>query len=220
MENIRKWKYILIAIMVLGSMMISLVGCGGDGGDETTTEETTGTTAEESTESESSPASNVAGGNTLTVTVNPVGGGTVSPNTGSYAPGTTIKLTATPATGYSFTRWAGDAIGSSRNLSITMDSDKEVTAYFTPTGDRTLQKIEILPPSVNIDVNGRQQLTATAKYTDGSSSTVTGAVQWRSSNPTIATISSSGTVVGLSSGSVTITAILDTIQGRAVVVVK
>ena len=100
MEYIRKWKYILTVITISAGLMISVVGCGGGSADDAATEENTGTTSGESTGTESSPISNVEGGNTLTVTVNPVGGGTVSPNKGSYAPGTVIKLTATAATFY------------------------------------------------------------------------------------------------------------------------
>ena len=43
---------------------------------------------------------------TLTVTVSPAEGGTVSPGGGTYDEGTVVTLTATPATGYVFDQWA------------------------------------------------------------------------------------------------------------------
>lgn len=67
---------------------------------------------------------------TLSVSVNPLQAGSVSPASGEYVSGAQITLTATPANGYMFDYWAGDASGSSHTVTITMDSDKTVTAYF------------------------------------------------------------------------------------------
>jgi uncharacterized repeat protein (TIGR02543 family) len=69
---------------------------------------------------------------TLTIVTSPSAGGSVvrSPNAGSYTAGTTITLTATPATGYSFTGWSGDLSGTKNPETITMDTDKTVTASF------------------------------------------------------------------------------------------
>jgi uncharacterized repeat protein (TIGR02543 family) len=47
-----------------------------------------------------------------------------------YAAGTTAKLTASAASGYVFTSWSGDASGSTNPISLTMDSNKTVTANF------------------------------------------------------------------------------------------
>ena len=59
-----------------------------------------------------------------TVTSNPI------PTNGTYVDGTVVGLTATPATGYQFDGWSGDASGTSSSVSITMDADKTVTASF------------------------------------------------------------------------------------------
>lgn len=58
--------------------------------------------------------------------------GTVSksPNTATYAAGTVVTLTATPANGYSFQSWSGDASGTTTTVQVTMNSDKNVTASF------------------------------------------------------------------------------------------
>jgi hypothetical protein len=66
----------------------------------------------------------------LTVTITPEGGGTVSPTGGIYDTGANVTLTATPATGYSFNHWEGDASGTATSITITMDSNKSVTAVF------------------------------------------------------------------------------------------
>jgi uncharacterized repeat protein (TIGR02543 family) len=59
--------------------------------------------------------------------------GTVSkdPNEQTYAHGTEVKLTATPATGYEFSSWSGDASGNNNPLTVTMNSNKNITANFT-----------------------------------------------------------------------------------------
>jgi uncharacterized repeat protein (TIGR02543 family) len=73
---------------------------------------------------------------TLTVVVNPQGAGsvTLSPSGGSYIAGTVVTLTATANTGYTFSNWSGDATGTSNPTTITMTSNKSVTANFTQTG--------------------------------------------------------------------------------------
>jgi hypothetical protein len=77
---------------------------------------------------------------TLTVAVSPSTGGTVarSPNLAEYETGTVVTLTATPASGYAFTRWEGDASGTANPVSVTMDAGKTVTAVFTATVRYTL----------------------------------------------------------------------------------
>jgi NOL1/NOP2/fmu family ribosome biogenesis protein len=60
-----------------------------------------------------------------------VGSGVVSGNTQSnYLRGTTVCLTATPAAGWEFLNWTGDASGTSSNLCLVMHTNKSVTAQF------------------------------------------------------------------------------------------
>jgi uncharacterized repeat protein (TIGR02543 family) len=70
---------------------------------------------------------------TLTAAVSPPGGGLVSPSVGTYDSGTQVTLAATPSAEYEFVSWSGDASGTSPTVTITMDSDKEVTANFVAT---------------------------------------------------------------------------------------
>jgi uncharacterized repeat protein (TIGR02543 family) len=70
--------------------------------------------------------------NTYTLTTNVVGPGTVtrSPNQALYDHGTTVSLTATPATGYHFVGWSGDVVGNTSPIPVLMDGNKSVTATF------------------------------------------------------------------------------------------
>ena len=54
-----------------------------------------------------------------------------TPTSGTYDIGTDVILTATPDAGYQFDGWSGDATGNTNPLTITMDTDKTVTALFS-----------------------------------------------------------------------------------------
>ena len=69
----------------------------------------------------------------LTVTGTPSDGGTVNPpGRSQHVSGSRVTLTASPAIGYEFAQWEGDAVGSANPTTITVDGDKTVTAVFTP----------------------------------------------------------------------------------------
>ena len=90
----------------------------------------------------------------LTTTASPSAGGTIakSPDAPSYTPGTVVTLTATPATGYTFTGWSGSLTGATNPATITMDADKTVTATFTSSttgsgdtnGDGIVNTLDVL----------------------------------------------------------------------------
>ena len=67
---------------------------------------------------------------TLTTSISSSGSGSVSPSSGTYDAGTSVTLTATPASGYQFDYWSGDTSGTSASVTITMDSNKSVVAHF------------------------------------------------------------------------------------------
>jgi len=59
-------------------------------------------------------------------------GGTTDPAPGSYDydSGTLVSVTATASSGYQFSSWSGDASGTTNPITVTMDSDKSITANF------------------------------------------------------------------------------------------
>ena len=68
---------------------------------------------------------------TLPVTTKVIGSGTIA-GAGNYNQGTRVTLTATPAAGYVFSHWSGDAVGVTNSVSISVDVPKDVTATFIP----------------------------------------------------------------------------------------
>lgn len=71
-----------------------------------------------------------------TLTVNVTGQGSVglSPSGGVYDSGTVVTLTPQPDSGWQFEGWGGDLSGSADPETITMNTDKTVTAAFTEVG--------------------------------------------------------------------------------------
>ena len=85
---------------------------------------------------------------TLSVNVNPQGGGVVqvSPSSadGRYVAGTTVTLTAVAYSGYIFSGWSGDLSGIQNPMHLIMNSDKNITANFVKASYRLI--ITIDPP--------------------------------------------------------------------------
>src|SRR5208337_283600 len=71
----------------------------------------------------------------------------------------------------------------------------------------TLQSLAVAPASFTIAPGATQQLTVTGTYSNGSTQNLTSAVTWSSSNTADATVSTSGLVTGIASGSATIKAV-------------
>jgi uncharacterized repeat protein (TIGR02543 family) len=69
-----------------------------------------------------------------TLTVNKVGNGTVTPDkVAPYYLNDVVVLTAVADAGWTFSGWTGDCTGTGDTCSVTMDTDKTVTATFTIT---------------------------------------------------------------------------------------
>jgi hypothetical protein len=103
---------------------------------------------------------------TLTVNINPPGGGTVT-DTGINCPGdctetvnynTNILLTATPATGYTFINWSGCDVPSGNTCTMTMTADKTVTANFTLSQKKKIVLPSMLPAVQNNITKGNELL--------------------------------------------------------------
>ncbi len=77
---------------------------------------------------------------TLSTNVTPAGTGTITADPppdcygDRYEEGTEVQLTANPDSGWHFTGWSGDASGSDNPTTVTMNSDKSVSAHFMCDG--------------------------------------------------------------------------------------
>jgi len=96
---------------------------------------------------------------TLTVNVSPAGSGSVGPAGGTYDCSEAVTLAATPAADYQFDRWDGDASGISPSASVTMNSNKTVTAYFK-TLYQTIKRDMPAGSATSISVSYSNQLRA------------------------------------------------------------
>ncbi|WP_370088027.1 Ig-like domain-containing protein [Ekhidna sp.] len=67
---------------------------------------------------------------TLTTSVNGEGSISINPSGGAYKEGTVITLTAIPDSGNQFESWSVDASGTESQITVTMNSNKSVTANF------------------------------------------------------------------------------------------
>src|SRR5258705_6579692 len=70
--------------------------------------------------------------NQYTLMVTSIGNGNVTKNPDQplYDHGTDVELTANPNPGYHFVAWSGDASGNTNPLTVTMNSNKDITATF------------------------------------------------------------------------------------------
>lgn len=96
-------------------------------------------------------------------------GGTTDPSQGKYKyqEGTQVIVTAQPDYGWKFVGWEGDISSKATDITITMDSDKSVTAYFTKiikyalsTSISPLWSGSVSPSSGTYDAGTRVNVTA------------------------------------------------------------
>ena len=111
---------------------------------------------------------------TLTTSVNPTEGGTISPESGQYDEGTTVTIMATPSSEYVFSSWTG-ATGQSNTTTVTMNSNKNVTAEFVKKkyslniqieGDGNVEE-KIIKAGITTDYNSGTVVQLTAVPKDG-----------------------------------------------------
>ena len=115
----------------------------------------------------------------VNVTGNGSAGGVPTGNVHDY--GTDVVLTATAATGWSFTGWSGDLTGAVNPETVTMDGDKTVTATFTidptppPPPIQTVPTPESFILTLTLAGNGSGTLTGGGSYSSGTVATVAAA---------------------------------------------
>ncbi|MEW6331755.1 MAG: InlB B-repeat-containing protein [Pseudomonadota bacterium] len=128
-------------------------------------------------------ATNTTTSYSLNVSVSGSGNVTSSPGgincgttcTASYASGTSVTLTATAATGYSFAGWSGACSGTSTTCAVAMTAGRGVTATFSQNvvnytltvGKSGSGSITSAPAGINCGT------TCSASYSSGTSVTLT-----------------------------------------------
>ena len=125
--------------------------------------------------------------NTQVLSVSQVGSGSVTSNpsgislgaagstNASFANGTSVTLTETPSSGWSFTGWSGACTGSAATCTVSMSQARSVTATFTQVTYQ-LSVTQVGSGSVSSDVSGISLTTPGTQshsYNGGTSVTLT-----------------------------------------------
>ena len=174
----------------------------------------------------------------LTVAAKTVTTVAVSPNPASATVGQTAQLTATAAdaqgaamTGRTFTWASSNTAVATVNATGAVTAVAAGTASISATADGvtgqtsftatavTAASVSVTPNAATLQVSGTTQLTATAY--DGAGNTLPARVpSWSSSNPSVATVSSTGRVTAVAQGTATITATIDGKSANAAITVS
>jgi phospholipase C/uncharacterized protein YjdB len=138
--------------------------------------------------------------------------------TATYSDGSTADITqsatwsssaplyaAVNSTGYASSILPGSATISASSGSVTGTAQLVVNPAVPIS-------LLITPATASVFIGAQQQFNATLYYSNGSSFNVTSTVTWSSLNPAVATVSSAGLAVGVTSGSSTIQATWGTNQ--------
>lgn len=106
-------RYYTSAILLL-SLAFTIASCGGS-----------------STGPDNGGGGNESANYEVTTTIDPSGGGSVSPADTTVDDGETVSIQASPASDYVFTHWSGEIDSTAENpLSLTVDQDYSLTANF------------------------------------------------------------------------------------------
>lgn len=102
---------------------------------------------------------------TITASANPTDGGTITGG-GTYLYGQTATLTATPATGYSFTNWTenGTVVSTDESYAFTVTGNRTLVANFS-TNSYTV--------SANVNPTAAGTITGAGAYNHGATATLT-----------------------------------------------
>lgn len=97
----------------------------------------------------------------------------------------------------------------------TCQSYTLTTTLTVSSSTKTLSSIAVTPLTASIAVGSTQQYTATGSYSDGSTTVLTNGATWVSSDPGVATITSTGLATAVSAGNTVITANFGSVTGTA-----
>jgi len=177
---------------------------------------------------------------TVSAVTLPVATVTVSPASASVTAGQTVQLTATPkdANGNTLTgrtiNWTSSntsvatvsssglvsgVVAGSATITATAEGKSGTSAITVTAVTVPVATVTVSPASASVPAGQTAQLTATPK--DASGNPLTGrTITWASSNTSVATVSSSGLVSGVTTGSATITATSETKSGTSAITVS
>ena len=165
---------------------------------------------------------------------------TISPLNTSIAPGGVQQYTATATFGNNTTgdvtstvTWTSSAsniatistggLASAGSQLGTTTITAKSGSVFSQTGltvsNSTVSSITVSPSSASLIAGQQQQLSATANFTNNSSSNVTSSATWNTSNSAVATVNA-GLVTAVATGSATITASYGGQAGNATITVQ
>jgi galactitol-specific phosphotransferase system IIB component len=165
------------------------------------------------------------------ITVNPISASVIALGTQQftaacgYSDGSSVNCTssvtwASSSLNVVTVNSSGSATGvgqGSANIIVTSAGIQGHAAVTVPAA--TLQSIIITPESTTVPVGNAQQFKATGTYSDSSTSDLTAAATWSSSNAAMATVNSGGMATGMATGSANILAISGNINAQAAVTV-
>src|SRR2546429_282718 len=160
----------------------------------------------------------------ITVSNVPVASVSVSPATAAIQVGQTVQLVATPKDANGNPLSGRTVTWASSNTSVaTVSASGLVTGNVGGTSTITVvhvpvASVSVAPASASVQAGSAIQLTATPK--DANGNPLSGrTVSWSSSNTSVATVSSSGLVTGVTVGSATITATSEGQSGTSAITV-
>ena len=90
----------------------------------------------------------------------------------------------------------------------------------SPSNNKTLSSLTLIPVNVSLNVNAAQQFTVTGTYSDGSQTNVTSSATWASSNAAVAAVNASGLLNAIAPGTATATATVGTVSANTSVTVN
>jgi uncharacterized repeat protein (TIGR02543 family) len=123
-----------------------------------------------------------------------------------YYDGELVNLTAIPNEGYKFAGWSGDISGNNPTVTVIMDSDKTITATFTPVIKESVRKIEVIndQKSIKLKPGDQRKIELRVIYKNGYSENLQNA-EWKSSDERIVTVKN-GVITAVEAGKAKVTA--------------
>src|SRR5438309_189017 len=141
--------------------------------------------------------------------------------TGTYTDGSTQNLTSSvvwsssaPTVSTVSSTGVATSVGQGTTNIIATSGTISGSSSLT-VGPPALVSLSVNPSSASVPLGTTQQFTATGTYTDASTQNLVNSINWNSSSPDVASVSSSGLATAAAMGSATITAVSGSISGSA-----